>query len=79
MDRLPKIAEVHCTPIQFQPGDRVLVRVPQQIDKDQRARIRKTVEQWAGGFVEVLVYCPEDFEITIEKGENSLGVKSQIG
>lgn len=55
MTNAPRIAEVSCTPIRFRPGDRILVRLRQSVDKQQRQQIHKTVQKWAGDHVEVLV------------------------
>jgi len=50
-----KLANVQCKTIRFQPGDRVLVEVYQALDKEQEAKLKKTVERWAGKDVEVLI------------------------
>ncbi len=63
-----KIADVQCSRLQFQPGDRILVKVYQRLDKDQAAKLRKGIQKWAGPDVEILIYSPLDMEITIEKG-----------
>jgi len=62
-----KIADVQCSRLKFQPGDRVLVRVYNRLDKDQAAKLRKGIQKWAGPDVEIMVYSPLDMEISVEK------------
>lgn len=63
----PRIAEVQCSRLRFQPGDRVLVRTLCRQTKGERAKLRRSVERWAGCDVEVLVYSEMDMEVTIDK------------
>ena len=51
----PRLADVQCTNMQFQPGDRLLVRCAFELDKETRIKIQRMVEKWAGSHVEVLV------------------------
>ena len=51
----PKLAEVNCSRIRFVDGDRILVRIFQDMHKEQIARLRETVQKWAGADVHVLV------------------------
>jgi hypothetical protein len=62
----PKIADVQCSRIHFEPGDRVLVKVYHQLDKDQIIRLRKSIQKWAGVEVEVLIYNGTQMEIGVE-------------
>jgi len=71
---LPRIADVHCTRIRFEPGDRVLVRVRQRLDKDMREKLQKSISRWAGDGVEVLIIGP-DLEISIENRQDRLQVR----
>jgi hypothetical protein len=66
MNKTPRLANLECKPFRFLPGDRILVRTNQRLDKDAEKRIRKTIEKWAGVPVEVLIYCILDMEIQIE-------------
>lgn len=68
MNQLPRIADVKCSRLQFQPGDRILVQSRHRLTKDELRKLRKSIQKWAGCEVEVLIYCPLDFDITIEKG-----------
>lgn len=64
---VPRIADVRLQRIQFQPGDRVLVCVHHRIDLEQERKLRKSIEKWAGGAVEVLIYSNLDADIQIEQ------------
>lgn len=70
MSERPRLADVHCTPLRFQPGDRILVKVYHRLDPEQVKKLKHTVEKWAGVPVEILVYCGLDMEITVEKRTN---------
>ena len=67
MNQKPNIVEVKCTRLQFQPGDRVLVRVFSDVTPDQKKRIRDTVCKWAGCDIEVFVYNAFRMEISVEQ------------
>ncbi len=62
----PRIADVQCSRLVFQPGDRILVRVYHKIDKDQMRKLRKSVTKWAGCDVEVLIINALDMDIEVE-------------
>ena len=62
----PKLADVQCTRLKFQPGDRVIVRVFRQISLEQEKRLKRTVEKWAGDVVEVLVINGLEMSIDVE-------------
>ncbi len=64
--RRPGIADVQCRRLQFQPGDRVIVEVFCKLDKDQRKKLRRSVQKWAGCEVEILIYDATKFRITVE-------------
>lgn len=63
----PQIADVRCSKIKFEPGDRILVRAHHRLTVDQVKRLRKSIQKWAGCEVEVLIYNGLDMEIEIEK------------
>jgi len=65
--RLPKIANVQCSRLVFQPGDRIIVRVCTDLDRDQKAKLLRSVRIWAGTDVEVLLIDVRKFDIEIEK------------
>jgi len=63
----PRIADVQCERLQFQPGDRILVRSHHRLSYDQEKKMRKSIQKWAGCEVEVLIICLLDMDIDIEK------------
>jgi len=71
----PRLADVQCSRMQFQPGDRVLVKVhlSQPMTREDERRVRKMVERWAGDYVEVLVIDTTLMEVT------KLGQEEQPG
>lgn len=62
------MADVSCSRIQFQAGDRVLVRSYRPLDADAQRKLRRTIRRWAGCDVEVLVYDAAVMDVTVEKG-----------
>lgn len=66
MNRLPRICEVRCFKMSFAPGDRILVRLKCRLDADQRRRLQRTIERWAGDGVPVLLVDCAEVEIDIE-------------
>lgn len=67
-NRPPKIADVQCSRLTFQPGDRIIVRVQVRLDADQKKKLRKSIRKFAGCEVEVLIINVMDMEIEIQKG-----------
>ena len=67
MKARPTIAEVNCTRLQFDPGDRILVRTTRRLDKDQIKKMRQQLTKWAGCEVEILIVCILDMDISIEQ------------
>lgn len=65
MGQVPKIANVQLTRVKFEPGDRVVVRVHQDLDRQQRRNLRRTVQKWAGD-VEVLLVDVRLFDVEID-------------
>lgn len=43
----PRLADVNCTPMRFRPGDRILVKIYQPLDKDARQKLIRSVAKWA--------------------------------
>lgn len=70
---VPRIADVSCIPIRFRPGDRLLVKVNHMLDPGSKARLKKSIERWAGDQVEVLIIELPLLEIDII--QSPLGVK----
>lgn len=63
---VPRIADVRCERIRFQPGDRVLVKCNHQLEPEQVRRLKRSIQRWAGTDVEVLIYNPLDISLEIE-------------
>lgn len=62
------LADVSLSPVRFRPGDRVIVRVRHSLDREQRRKLRRAVERWAGNCVEVLIVDQTRMEVEIERG-----------
>lgn len=63
----PQIADVQCSRLRFQPGDRILVRTHSRLDESQKRKLRKSIVKWAGCEVEVFVYSLLDMEIEVDQ------------
>ncbi len=63
---VPRLADVHCTRINFEPGSRLLVRSRQPLDSASRRRLHRTIQKWAGDHVNILIIDP-NLEIEIER------------
>ena len=66
MTGTPRLADIQCCRLQFQPGDRVLVRVYQPLDREELKKLRRTVERWAGDGVAVLIVDCTKFEVALD-------------
>lgn len=71
MARRPGLADVQCSRLVFEPGDRVIVRHFGKLDSDQRRKLRKTIERWAGVDVEVLIVDTSRMEVRVEKNHGN--------
>lgn len=71
MPQRPRIADVQCNRLRFEPGDRVIVRVYQPLDRDALQKLRRGVERWAGSDVEVLIVNCCVFDVTVEHAPKS--------
>jgi len=63
----PRIADVQCSRLQFQPGDRVLVRVFGKLEKAAKKKLSKSIQKWAGCDVEVLIINNLEMELTVDQ------------
>ena len=63
----PRLADVQCSRLKFEPGDRLLVRVHVNLSPKQKRSLRKSVEKWAGDCVEVLIYNELEMSIDVER------------
>lgn len=68
----PRLADVKCSPVRFQPGDRVIVRTAHALDAETRRKLHQTVSRWAGPDVEVLIVELPKFDVAIDRGGSSL-------
>jgi hypothetical protein len=68
MGVIPRIADVQCSRLVFQPGDRIIVKSPYRIDEEQKRHLRKSLRKFAGCDVEIFIYCTLDFELQVEHG-----------
>jgi predicted P-loop ATPase/GTPase len=64
---IPRLADISCQRMVFQPGDRVLVRTYHNLSAATIKNLRRSIIKWAGCEVEVLVYNGNDMEISIEQ------------
>ena len=62
-----KIADVQCTRLDLRPGDRLLVKVYDKLDKDQAAKLRRGIQKWAGKDVEILIYNATALDIEVDR------------
>lgn len=69
----PKIADVQCTRLKFEPGDRILVRTYVQLSREQIKKLRRSIEKWAGVAVEVLIINATEIDLEIIKGAKGAG------
>jgi len=67
MAQMPRVANIQCSRLKFQPGDRILVRSFHRLDEDQQRHLRRSIQKWAGCEVEVLVICTTDMDIEIDR------------
>ena len=63
----PRIADVQCSRLQFQPGDRVLVKSTHRLGPDSQKKLRRSIQRWAGCEIEVLIICLLDMDLEIDK------------
>jgi len=70
---VPRIANVQCSRLQFQPGDKVIVRVYQKLGKTDKARLMRTVQRWAEP-AEVLLVDTTLFDLDVVEDKEELFV-----
>jgi len=68
----PRLADVKCVPMRFQPGDRLLVHTRGLLDPAARKSLQRTVEKWAGDHVEVLIIDQTRVRIEYEAASKRL-------
>ena len=71
---MARLADLKCSTVKFQKGDRILVKSNQILDMGARKRIHKAISNWSGGEVPVFVADPRiEIEI-IEAFKNGLDI-----
>jgi len=73
MGKMPRIADVQCTRLKFEPGDRILVRTHYRMNLEQKKSLRSGIQRWAGCEVEVLIVCLLDMDVEIGRKNIVLG------
>ena len=66
------LADVQCSRLTFEPGDRIIVRTHQKLDRDQQRKLRRSIRRFAGCEVEVLIINLLEMDIEVIKA-NTLG------
>lgn len=64
---MAKLAEVKCTPMRFEPGDRLLVKYDQGLTPQQLSKLYNTVKKWAGRGVEILMIPKGMADLELQK------------
>jgi hypothetical protein len=64
---MPRLAEVSCSRLKFDPGDRLLVRTTFRLDATQEKNLRAQICKWAGCEVAIYIYCVLDMDIQVGK------------
>jgi len=61
----PRIADVQCSRLQFQPGDRVLVKSTHRLGVDVQKKLRRSIQRWAGCEIRIFFVNVMDFDLEI--------------
>jgi len=64
---MPRLAEVSCSRLKFDPGDKLLVRTTFRLDATQEKNLRAQICKWAGCEVAIYIYCVLDMDIQVGK------------
>jgi len=67
----PRIADVQCSRLRFEDGDKVLVRVYQKLSRQESNRLKNMIQKWASP-AEVLVVDCTLFDVRVDKGQSLL-------
>ena len=62
-----RLADVQCSRIKFEPGDRVIAKVHHKLTRDDQKKLEKTIKEWAGKEVKVLIVDTTFMEIEIDR------------
>ena len=67
-NRPPRLADVQCCRVDWQPGDRIIVKLRTNVDADWKKRMRKSIRKFARCEVEVLFINELAMDIEVQKG-----------
>lgn len=65
-------ATVSCTKLQIASGDRILVKCYHDLNSDQIKRIERSIRNWAGVPIEVLVYDGRAMDVIHQSGNKEI-------
>ena len=68
-----KLADVQCTRMKFEPGDKLIVRVRHTLHPDQRKNLKRGVQKWDGEGVGVMIVEVPLLDIEVEKQARGAG------
>jgi len=71
-NRSPRIADVHCEKIHFEPGDRLVVSLRAPMDRDAVEKLRKSLIKWAGVEIDILFVPEYLYSVKIDKNHNAI-------
>ena len=69
-NRAPRVADVHCEKIHFEPGDRLVVSLRAPLEREHIVKLRKSLTKWAGVDIEILFVPEYLYSIKIEKNQH---------
>lgn len=65
----PRLADVQCSRLRFEPGDRLIIRVYRQISLDQEKRLKQSASKWSGLDEDcILVVNALEMKLDVERG-----------
>ena len=73
-----RLAEVNCSRIQFQPGERLLVRVWCDMSAAEQAKLKKTIMQWVDqSDVKILIIDARKVDLQIDRPETGFSYSTE--
>ena len=74
-NRAPRVADVHCEKIHFEPGDRLVVSLRAPLEREHIERLRRSLTKWAGVDIEILFVPEYLYSIKIQKNQHDTILK----
>ena len=76
MPQTPRLADVRCTKIKFDPGDKLIVRTNniEPLDSQSIKKLKKTIEKWAGCDLDILIVQLRLMDIEIVKSNREIKI-----